>query len=296
MSDETAVAKSETTPVPGAALPATREEAAKFARLDLEVARERAKVAAEVITEMKLFKKIGNKKFVFVDGWTTLAALYRMSVTIAWTKVDDDGVAYARAELVNTVTGEILVGAESECGGKGDDTWINRTAMAKRSMAQTRATSKVCRQALSWVMVLAGFQGTPAEEMEREDGSGGARGEGNGTGESGGSVTGKSTRVPAIAQLRLQANELVIAAIKDGRMKHAQMEEWVNGISKGVFVRDGTQATFHRTLLDTDQCKTIIAALLPRAPAEDDTPPASPAPDDGAAQAPLPTEEASAVA
>ena len=34
------------------------------------------------------------------------------------------------------------------------------------SMAQTRAVSKAFRLALSWVMTLAGYEPTPAEEMK----------------------------------------------------------------------------------------------------------------------------------
>ena len=43
--------------------------------------------------------------------------------------------------------------------------WAKGPDYARRSMAATRATSKACRLAFSWVMVLAGFQPTPAEEM-----------------------------------------------------------------------------------------------------------------------------------
>jgi hypothetical protein len=32
-------------------------------------------------------------------------------------------------------------------------------------MAQTRATGKACRLAFSWIMSLAGYEPTPAEEM-----------------------------------------------------------------------------------------------------------------------------------
>ena len=38
-----------------------------------------------------------------------------------------------------------------------------------RSMAQTRACAKALRNALAWVMVLAGVAGTPAEEMGEEE-------------------------------------------------------------------------------------------------------------------------------
>ena len=51
---------------------------------------------------------------------------------------------------------------------KDEPTWKGRPDYARRSMAATRATSKVCRLAFSWVMVLAGFQPTPAEEIPHD--------------------------------------------------------------------------------------------------------------------------------
>jgi hypothetical protein len=45
-----------------------------------------------------------------------------------------------------------------------------------RSMAQTRAGAKALRNVLAWVVVLAGYKTTPAEELETErDGNGGHR-------------------------------------------------------------------------------------------------------------------------
>src|SRR5678816_2244550 len=38
-----------------------------------------------------------------------------------------------------------------------------------RSMAQTRAASKALRNALAWVVVLAGYRPTPAEELPQVD-------------------------------------------------------------------------------------------------------------------------------
>ena len=40
-----------------------------------------------------------------------------------------------------------------------------RGPAARRSMAQTRATGKACRLAFSWIMALAGYEPTPAEEL-----------------------------------------------------------------------------------------------------------------------------------
>jgi len=46
-----------------------------------------------------------------------------------------------------------------------EDKWKASDSYAVRSMAQTRATSKSGRLALSFVMSLAGFEATPAEEV-----------------------------------------------------------------------------------------------------------------------------------
>ena len=51
-----------------------------------------------------------------------------------------------------------------ECGRDEPD-WMKRPAFQRRSMAVTRATGKAARLAFSWIMVLAGFQACPAEEI-----------------------------------------------------------------------------------------------------------------------------------
>ena len=61
--------------------------------------------------------------------------------------------------------------ASAECGSPdeldrhGKPVWSSRPRYARRSMAQTRATGKACRLAFSWIMALAGYEPTPAEEM-----------------------------------------------------------------------------------------------------------------------------------
>jgi hypothetical protein len=78
----------------------------------------------------------------------------------------DDGWE-ARVEA-RTRAGEIVGAAEAECL-RSENTWANRDDYALRSMAQTRATSKALRQPLGFVMQLAGFNPTPAEEMPRPE-------------------------------------------------------------------------------------------------------------------------------
>jgi hypothetical protein len=60
--------------------------------------------------------------------------------------------------------GAAISHAEAECRFS-ESNWKNSDSYAVRSMATTRAVSKVCRIALSSVMVMAGFAATPSEEM-----------------------------------------------------------------------------------------------------------------------------------
>ena len=233
-------------------------QAKDHAELTMATAVARAKVAGKMIKDANLFKRINGKNYVFVDGWTTLAAMYNLSVSIVWTKREEDGTVRARAELVNMKTGVTLgVAAESECGGEGDDTWIGRTAMAKGSMAQTRATSKVCRLALSWIMVLGGYAGTPAEEMNGDPDSEAPKGRAKGS---------------TIAQIRIDAQDLIQAALKDKRMTYPQMGEWLNGLVAGSFEQRGDKWFIIRGKFSKADAQTIIAALAPR-PADEPTKP-----------------------
>lgn len=130
-------------------------------------AQEKAKAVAKVIEQARLAIPMGSKKYVQVEGWNTLAAQYNLVPDIEWTRPVEGGGFEARAILRHIFTGQVVSHAEAECGTPGDaERWIESPHFAQRSMAQTRAVSKVCRLALSWVMVLAGYEPTPAEEMD----------------------------------------------------------------------------------------------------------------------------------
>jgi len=74
----------------------------------------------------------------------------------------------AVVELVRMSDGVVLSRASATAGAADDPPWNGRPRYQQRSMAITRATGKVCRLAFSWVMVLAGYSPTPAEEMLEE--------------------------------------------------------------------------------------------------------------------------------
>lgn len=120
---------------------------------------------ARIVEDSHLYTIISRKKYVHVEGWTTLAAMLG-SVPREISNLElSDGSFEAKVEVVRISDGQIMTEASALCG-TDEPTWKNRPKYARRSMAATRATSKACRLAFSWIMVLAGYEPTPAEEMD----------------------------------------------------------------------------------------------------------------------------------
>ncbi len=129
---------------------------------------------AKVIRSQKLAVTISGREHVRVEGWTLLGTLLGVFPYLVWTRpleLRGDGLPMgweARCEA-RTIDGRVVGSAEAMCS-RSEKTWANRDDYALRSMAQTRATSKALRQPLGFVMALAGFEATPAEEMPAADG------------------------------------------------------------------------------------------------------------------------------
>lgn len=142
----------------------------------LEEAQARARVLVKVVEDQGLAKSFreGSRPHVFVEGWQFLASQFGLIPDIEWTRELDNGAGWeARAALTRIGDGQVIAHADAECR-TSESNWKNRDSYAVRSMAQTRAVSKVCRVALSSVMVMAGFNATPAEEMDGIVGGGGS--------------------------------------------------------------------------------------------------------------------------
>lgn len=133
-------------------------------------AREMAEALADVIERQRLTVGIQGRKYVKVEGWTTLGVMLGVVPREVGT-VESNGIYTATVELVRIVDQGVISRASAECGSDdeldryGKPVWANRPRYARRSMAQTRATGKACRLAFSWIMALAGYEPTPAEEM-----------------------------------------------------------------------------------------------------------------------------------
>ncbi|MCH8195956.1 MAG: S1 RNA-binding domain-containing protein, partial [Chloroflexi bacterium] len=130
----------------------------------LEEAMARAAILVKVVTDQGLAKNLGgDRPHVSVEGWTFLASQFGLIPDVDWTKPLSNGWE-ARVALRRLSDGAAISHAEAECR-TAESNWKDADSYAIRSMATTRAVSKVCRIALSSVMVMAGFAATPSEEM-----------------------------------------------------------------------------------------------------------------------------------
>lgn len=124
-----------------------------------------AKELAEIVKKNNLSTNIKGKNFVRVEGWSTMGAMLGVlpREVSDLTRRFDDGSYEAVVELIRISDGAVI-GRGSALVGM-DEIWRNRAEYARRSMAVTRATGKAYRLGFSWIMALAGYEPTPAEEM-----------------------------------------------------------------------------------------------------------------------------------
>lgn len=137
----------------------------------VKIAKNIADAVSDIVEKQKLYDVIKDKKYVRCEGWTTMGAmlgLFPQIVEVREEKIDDKGnKKYIAVCEVRTLDGRLVSRAESECSSL-EKKKIGQEDYALRSMAETRAVSKAFRICLSWVMTLAGYEPTPAEEVSEE--------------------------------------------------------------------------------------------------------------------------------
>ena len=142
----------------------------------VDAGREYAAALMDVVKNQqkkKLVHRIGNNRYLAAEAWLMIARFNGTVPMIQETvPVEDEGkvIGYkARAVIRRLADGVDVSAAESMCGltehvtkGQKDEGSRRNAAM---SMAQTRASAKACRIAYAHIVVLAGYEPTPAEEM-----------------------------------------------------------------------------------------------------------------------------------
>lgn len=149
---------------------------------------------ADIIKSRKLSVSISGREHIRVEGWMTLGAMCGVTASTIETKQDEEGF-WARCQVIRLANGAVIGGAEARCDWS-EKNWSNRDTHALLSMAQTRAASKALAQVLRWIPILAGYEGTPYEEMPSDSGArGGATREVRGR-QASGDYEAKPSRAP----------------------------------------------------------------------------------------------------
>lgn len=135
-----------------------------------------------VVAKPDLVQVIGGRKHPRFELLQIVASMFRVAPRIRETRrIEPDGWE-AIAEAVHVPTGQIISVADGMCaadepewGTRGKYEWVDGrrhkvgevpvTSHQRRSMAQTRAASKALRLALGWVLGLAGYEASAAEEF-----------------------------------------------------------------------------------------------------------------------------------
>lgn len=123
---------------------------------------------SKLIKEKGLSSNIQGKQFVNVEGWQFCGASLGLMPIITDTKdlSNETTIKYmATCEVRNINTGNVVATGIALCSN-AEKTKRYFDEYAILSMAQTRAIGKAYRNLLAWLMKAAGFEATPAEEMD----------------------------------------------------------------------------------------------------------------------------------
>lgn len=154
----------------------------------LAEAKKAAKALKDVLAKKDKKVMMNGEQYLEFEDWMLLARFYGATVKVDSTEFIDYGAAkgfLARASVIRQ-DGAVISAAEAMCMND-EEKWSTRSKyewsgpkenrvrnkvgeeqvpfFQLRSMAQTRACAKALRNVFAWVVVLAGYAPTPAEDM-----------------------------------------------------------------------------------------------------------------------------------
>lgn len=130
-------------------------------------AKQMANVLAKHIKDNKLSVNIQGHDYVQVSGWQFAGGLLGLFPQITEVKELGPMRWMAKSEITQAKTGKIVsigyaICSKEEMKKKSFDEY------AILSMAQTRAIGKSFRNYIGWIIQMAGYEATPAEEIKAE--------------------------------------------------------------------------------------------------------------------------------
>jgi hypothetical protein len=133
----------------------------------LEEAKRAAKALGDVVRNKKKPVIMNGEQYLEFEDWQTVGRFYGVTARVVSTTFIEYGEVKgfeARADAIR-VDGMVISAAEAMCLSD-EPNWKSKPLFQLRSMAQTRACAKALRNVLAWVVVLAGYRPTPAEEIQ----------------------------------------------------------------------------------------------------------------------------------
>jgi hypothetical protein len=133
----------------------------------LEEAKKVAKALGDVVRNKKKPVIMNGEQYLEFEDWQTVGRFYGVTAKVISTEFIQYGEVQgfeAKAVAVRPDGMEVSA-AEAMCMND-EPNWKSKPLFQLRSMAQTRACAKALRNCLAWVVVLAGYRATPAEEIQ----------------------------------------------------------------------------------------------------------------------------------
>ena len=120
------------------------------------------------VTERKLTANIQGKNYPVVEAWQFAGSQLGLIPVVREVKnlsTDTELKYEAMVEVIRLTDSVVLSRGYAVCSNK-ENSKRRFDEYAIASMAQTRAVGKAYRNILAWLMKAAGFEATPAEEMD----------------------------------------------------------------------------------------------------------------------------------
>jgi hypothetical protein len=120
-----------------------------------------------VVEKQHLYMDIGGKKYLQLEAWQLLGKFCNVHGLVEEVQpVEYFGAkGFEARAVVRDNKGVVIAAAEAVCMSD-EENWKGKPLFQLKSMAQTRSLSKAYRSSLSFIVSIAGYAATPAEEMQ----------------------------------------------------------------------------------------------------------------------------------
>jgi len=124
-------------------------------------------VVKDYVVQNKLYTPIAGKNYVNVEGWQFAGGLLGLFPRVVKVESLAENKWLAQVDIVNKNNNSVASTGFAICS-KEESKKRSFDEYAILSMAQTRAIGKAYRNLIGWIMKLAGYEATPAEEIKTD--------------------------------------------------------------------------------------------------------------------------------